>query len=132
MSCLTTKSSEDMVKSITLPSFEPFLVSTLRSIRLKLSSRTLLIFTTSSAEMSSSMLSITMPRLEYSRILLISRRFSGPETRRPAIRKARILREFGSIMGSPTEPIGPLAWTLRIGVPISLELYTNIILLYHV
>ena len=47
MICWTEKLSSVTVKSRTLPSLEPFLVSTLRPMRLKLSSITLLILTTS-------------------------------------------------------------------------------------
>lgn len=67
MSCWTIKSSAVRVKSETLPSLVPFLVSTLRLMRLKLRSRILLILTTSSFSTSSSMESMTQPYLLYSR-----------------------------------------------------------------
>ena len=75
----------------------------------------------SSGATSSSMLSMTMPKLEYSRILGISRRLApkrgmGP----PSRRKAMILRVSGSTIALATRPIVPLACTLRTGVPISL------------
>ena len=61
------------VKSVTLPSLEPFLVSTLRPMGLKLRARTFSILTTSPSEISSSAESMTRPNLEYSRTLLASR-----------------------------------------------------------
>ena len=67
------KSSGVTVKSTNLPSLERFLVSTLRPMRSKFNSRTFWILITSLGVTSSSILSITMPRLEYSRIELTSK-----------------------------------------------------------
>lgn len=107
MICLTVKSSESTVKAETLPSLEPFLVSTLRSIRSKLRARILLILTTSSSAMSSSMLSIIMPRSEYSRMLLTSSKLLEPlEMAGPLNLKATILRLSGSTMIVSMRPIG--------------------------
>ena len=61
MSCFTVKLSSVTVKSETLPSLVPFLVSTLRSVREKLRSMILLILTTSSLLTSSSIESTTQP-----------------------------------------------------------------------
>ena len=88
------------MKSITLPSLLPFLVSTLRPFRSKLRARILLILMTSSSATSSSMLSIIMPRLEYSRTDLASRMVAVDFLRSgPSRRKAIILSESGSIIG---------------------------------
>ena len=67
MICWTEKSSVVTAKSWTLPSLEPFLVSTLRVFRSKLSLRVSAILMTSPSPMSSSILSMTKPKLEYSR-----------------------------------------------------------------
>ena len=81
---------------------------------------------TSSGPTSSSSLSITMPSEEYSRMELVSRMLLVALTTGPVILKAMILRLSGSIIGLVTLAIGPLAWTLKTGVPISLEFVTNI------
>ena len=104
-----------------LPSLVCFLVSTLRPIRLKLRPRILLILTISSGVDKSSMLSMTMPNLEYSRISLTSSMLalliSGPVSL-----KAIIFKVLGSIIGSEMTPIAELVCKLRIGVPIRFEL----------
>ena len=61
MICWTRKSSELTVKSVTVPSLEPFLVSTLRERRSKLRPRTCSIRTTSEGATNSSIESMTMP-----------------------------------------------------------------------
>ena len=86
---LMEKLSGETVKSSTWPSLEPFLVSTLRPGRLKLSSKTWLNLMMSSGALSSSTLSMTMPSVEYSRIDLISRYFAS-RTRPPVSKKAMI------------------------------------------
>lgn len=58
------------------PSLVPFLDSTLRFKRSKLRETTLSIWTTSLEPINSSALSITMPRLECSRIELAARRLA--------------------------------------------------------
>ena len=73
MICWTLKLSSVTVKSVILPSFVPFLVSTLRPLRLKLRAIIFSILTTSPSEISSSAESITRPNLEYSRTLLVSK-----------------------------------------------------------
>ena len=64
MICWTLKLSSVTVKSMILPSLEPFLVSTLRPMGLKLRARTFSILTTSPSEISSSAESMTRPNLE--------------------------------------------------------------------
>ena len=62
---------------------------------------------------------MTMPKLEYSRILFTSRMLAlDLAIRAPASLKAMIFRESGSIMISEITAILPPAWTLRIGAPI--------------
>ena len=127
--CWMRKSSALAVKSMIWPSLEPFLVSTLRVRRSKLRPKTCSIRTTSEEPTSSSTLSMTMPYSEYSRMDLTSRMFWFGVTTGPVRRKAMIWRLSGSTMGELIWPMGPPAWTLKIGVPVSRELYTNIILL---
>ena len=124
ISCWTMKSLEVTVKSMILPSLDFFLVSTLRVRRSKLRSRTCWSLTMSSYPTSSSMLSMTMPSLEYSRMDETSRRLA--DGLGPLIRKAMILRPFGSTIVLEICPMGPAAWMLRMGVPMSLLFSTNI------
>ncbi len=131
ITCFTKKSSGEIVKLITRPSLLPFLVSTLRPMRLKFRSRMSLILTTSLSATSSSMLSTTTPRWEYSRMDEVSRMQLVELIVGPVTRKAMILRVSGSTMGDSMLAMGPLAWTLSIGVPERRELYINISLLYH-
>lgn len=126
--CWTAKLSGVTVKSLTRPRREPFLVSTLRLIRLKLREMTSEILTTSSGETSSSMESTIMPRWEYSRIeetvIMSAVDFLS---RGPERRKARILRVVGSMIMLATVPMEPVDWTLITGVSMSLPLVTNIL-----
>ena len=71
----------------------------------------------SSSATSSSALSMTMPRLEYSRIEEASRMLVAGLTPGPSTRKAITWRVSGSTMELATRPMGPLACRLRIGVP---------------
>ena len=100
MICWTVKSLSVTVKSMTRPSLVPFLVSTLRPGSLKLSARIFWILMTSSVETNPSILSTTAPRLEYSRMLAVSRMLDDLEMRGPAATKAIILRLLGSTIGS--------------------------------
>ena len=89
----------------------------------------LAILTTSSGPISSSLLSITRPRLEYSRMDWTSRILLVALMIGPSTLKAMIWRLSGLTIGAAIRAMGPLAWTLRMGVPINLELYNNISLL---
>ena len=80
--------------------------------------RTSLSLMTSSGPTSSSILSMTMPSSEYSRILETSSRLA--DLWGPLMTKAMILRSSGSMMALPTYPIAAEACILSIGVPISL------------
>ena len=70
-----------------------------------------------------------MPKLEYSRTDLTSRTLARLSARGPVMIKATILSDSGSTISSETLPMLLEACMLRIGVPMSLELVTNISLL---
>ena len=70
-----------------------------------------------------------MPKLEYSRMDLTSRTLARLSAKRPVMIKATILRDSGSTTRDDIAPMLPEACMLRIGVPMSLELVTNISLL---
>ena len=85
---------------------------------------------TSSFSISSSALSITMPRREYSRMDLTSRRLALVRFKRgPSRRKAMVLRLSGFTTRLATKPTGVPDWTLMTGVPMSFEQVVNISLL---
>ena len=63
---------------------------------------------------------------------LTSRMFWAGATTGPVRWKAMIWRLSGLTIEELMRPIGPPAWTLKTGVLIRRELYTNIILLYHI
>lgn len=103
MICWVMKSSEVTVKSETLPSLLPFLVSTLRPMRLKLRPIMRSILMTSLDVISSSILSTTMPKLEYSRTEEAAKRLAGDlPMRGPLRRKAMMVRLSGSVIVSET------------------------------
>ena len=88
-----------------------------------------LILRMSSFWTSSSIESITIPKLEYSRMDLTSRTLARLSAKGPVMMKATILRDSGSTISSETLPMLLEACMLRIGVPINLELVINIVLL---
>jgi len=88
--------------------------------RSKLSERTFCNLTTSVGLISSSALSMTMPRSEYSRMDWTFNRLVG--LLGPFKTKAMILKPSGSTIALAICPMGPAACMLRTGVPMSLVL----------